>query len=110
MSKAIKSKSQIERELLHMLAIACYRAPSGPLMNCPNVISRIKDLERHITLALHSDKFDSEFCQRTGFINKDFSMSVNCHGKVNLYRRTHQLTPTQEQTECVLPQIKLVTC
>jgi|GEM_PF-2540392 len=83
-----KRKSQIEHELLHSLAISCYRAEAGPLMNSKAVKSSVQHLENYIFKNLHSESFDDKFCQRTGDINEHFSMHVNCHGKVNLYRKT----------------------
>ncbi len=82
-----KRKTQTERELMHGLAISCYRAETGPLMDCPAVKSSVQRLENYIFKNLHSESFDDKFCQRTGDINEHFSMHVNCHGKVNLYRK-----------------------
>lgn len=82
-----KRKYQTERELLHRLAIACYRAEAGPLMECQAVKSCVQTLENYIFKNLHSESFDDKFCQRTGDINEHFSMHVNCHGKVSVYRK-----------------------
>jgi hypothetical protein len=86
-----KSKTQTERELLHSLAISCYRAEQGDLMKCQAVKSSVQRLENYIFKNPHSASFDDKFCQRTGNINEHFSLHVNCHGKANVYRKTHQV-------------------